>query len=282
MIGESAPTVGRGQLPLGAGDVIAILPVALLWVLNTRAGVTLNLFESGTFLAGGQHQLHGHMLYSHVFAFYGPLAYLEPYLAARLLGHNDLGLLVPDLVVSALLCWTAYRLARRLSGRNWLSLVAPWVIAAQGSATPRTFTALIALLTLSHYEGDQRIRWLFASGGTAALATLWFQDAGVWVTIGIATAAVLAMIRRCRVVLAPRRAILGWTLGFGAVVAPVVVTFATTGALLKWLYYCFIFTNTAYTHRSATGYVHSLVTSWRGLPLQRCSTSTPSTLRRTR
>jgi hypothetical protein len=250
-------------------NVAALLPAPLLWLLTVRTGYTLNLFESGTVLAGGQHLVHGDMLYTDVFAFYGPLAYLGPYLMAALFGRSDLALLLPDVIFGTLVCWIAYRLAVRLSGRPWLSLLVPMAIAAQGADSRRTLPALASLLALSNYERTRARWWLFLSGIACAAATLWFQDAGISLAISLVVVTAVAMHRWRPALGGTVRSAGSWVLGFLGLMLPFAVALAVVGALSKWLYYCFVFPNTTYAHRSATGYLQSLIASWSGLSLPR-------------
>ena len=173
--------------------LLALVPAVALGVQGVVTARTLNLFEQGTVVAGAAAFLHGDMLYSDHFAFYGPLAYLVPYAGIPLFGVAR-GIFVVDFVVAAIMCLLVYALARRISGRPWLALLAPVILALAGGATQRNMMALASVLALVELERSGAVRWAVAAGASAALALLWFQDTGVWVAVATGLAAVLIRI----------------------------------------------------------------------------------------
>ena len=243
---------------------LGCLPYILVTLAQLRSGLALNLFEAGTTVAGGDALFRGDMLYSEHFGFYGPLAYVVQWAFATWVPGN-VGLLLVVVVIGLADCLLAYAVAVALTGRAYLSLVAPALLAAAGSATQRPLLALAAVLCVCRYEQRGRVGWLVAAGAATSGALLWFQDAGVWSLLAFALATAVCMLLR----LPDRptvRALGVFAAGLAAVLLPWLVVVTVTGALGDWLYYCFVFPNTVYAKRSAFGYVNGLVDSWRGLP----------------
>lgn len=239
------------------------VPYLLVTLLQLRDGLSLNLFESGTTVAGADALFRGHMLYSDHFGFYGPLAYVVQYAFAAGLPGN-LGLLLVVVVIGLADCLLAYAVAATLTGRPYWSLAAPALLTAAGSATQRPLLALAAVLCVCRYEERGRVGWLVGAGAAAAGAVLWFQDAGVWTLTALGLAA--AIVAALRLPSRPTARAAGWfTAGLSAVLLPWLAIAVVTGTLGDWLYYCFIFPNTVYAKRSAFGYVTGLMDSWHGL-----------------
>jgi hypothetical protein len=243
--------------------VVAILPALMSWVVYVARGPTLNLFESGTMLAGGMQSLHGKTLYTDIFAFYGPLSYWIPGVAGAV-GPGSVGVFLAGLLITVGYSIVAYLIAAHVSRRPVAALIAPVVLALAGAETMRGLPTLAAVLCLMQFERGRRPAWLLATGAAAGAGLLWFQDSGVWVSVAIAVVAVCGFWwPHVRNVLSVRSLGLICS-GSAMVVVPVAGYFAAHGALGSWLYYCFVFPNKVYTRRSATGYLRGVVESWRG------------------
>jgi hypothetical protein len=243
-----------------------MVPALALTVWGLLTARTLNLFEQGTVVSGGAAFVHGDMLYSEHFAFYGPLAYLVPYTWVALFGVVR-GLFLMDTVTGMAMWVVVYALARHISQRPWLAIAAPAVVVLSGGGTQRNLMALVSMLALLQLGRSGRVAWSAAAGTSAALALLWFQDTGVWVAVATALGVVIAHVASRRAEPLPWASVRWWLAGWGAVIVPWVAYLAVRGALRDWVYYCFIFPNSVYTERSATGYLRGEIASWHDLSL---------------
>jgi hypothetical protein len=250
----------RLRIPLALASTI---PTIAISAITLRSGVTINLFESGTVLSGGYRMLHGDVLYRDIFAFYGPLVYLIPGLAARLT-PGLAGIFAVGVLTGAGASMAQYATVFRLSGRRYAALIVPWGLALMGANTARTLPALCGYLCICQATRTHQKRWWFAVGLSAGVGLIWWQDGGVFfllaLAVGIASSFRRAAVSRLSPIVTGRLI----SLGIATVVGPFAVLFAAQGALSDWLYYCFIFPNTTYVHRSATGYIVELVGSWSG------------------
>ncbi|QAY69005.1 hypothetical protein [Xylanimonas protaetiae] len=239
---------------------VAVAIPALLWLAHTVLGRALNLFETGTAIAGGERILAGETPYTDFFAFYGPLTYLVPGLAHRVTGSVTTADFGQALLESVAVCVVAYAIAARLSGRRVAALLVPLALAMLGAATVRTLPALVSVLLLTRFEATGRRRWAVGAGAAGGVGLLWIQDAGAWICLAIALvwAASLAFPAARRL---DWRAFCAYAGGVAAAIAPFVVWMLVRGALGAWLYWTFVFPNTGYTERSATAYVSGLVES---------------------
>lgn len=248
-------------------SLVAAIPAAVVSVMALIRGERLNLFEFGTLVAGGDQVIgHGKMLYTDVFAFYGPLTYLEPALASRI-GTGLVGLQIESMAVLLLGAIASYRLTVRLCQRPFLGLVVPCSLALVGGLVPRATPGILALLCLAALESEGVRAWAPFVGFWAAVGVLYFQDAGV------AIVAALALVSLAGVVNSRVRSLL-WTrnslpilIGGAVPVTLVSGWLVSRQAFGAALYQMFVFPNTVYVERSAFGYLSELVASWNGLNL---------------
>lgn len=243
--------------------VLAVLPSIMVSVLGWRDGVRLNLFEAGTTLAGGFQIIGGKTPYTDLFAFYGPLAYLEPGLLGWF-GPGLVGLQIGELAASAAMALTAYWLTARISGRPALALMTPAVLALGGSLSHRTLLGLLAVVLLSRWEVSRSRPSIFLAGVLTGAGILYYQDAGSALVVALGLAVVVGLVS------SPVHHVLTWpaialgAAGVCAALLPAAFWLGLRGALDDWFYYCFVYPNIIYTKRSATGYVTGLLASWSG------------------
>jgi hypothetical protein len=244
--------------------LLAALPSVAMTLSSWWFGFRLNLFEAGTLVAGGSQMLDGKAPYTEIFAFYGPLSYLEPGLLGRI-GPGLIGLQVGALIVSALVAVVAYWISARISNSPHLALVVPVLLAMGGNLSDRTLLPLIAVALLCRWEERRSRLSLFGAGAFTALSILYLQDSGA----ALAAAIVATFIVGRALDRGPREVLTWSALGVGAlgaasVLVPFGIWLAVKGSLTAWFYYCFVYPNVTYTKRSAGGYITDLVSGWAG------------------
>ena len=260
---EAGATAQARRWSPPVASLLSVAPFVLLFAQRVVSGYRVNLFESGTIFEGGQRILEGQTLYTDVFAFYGPLAYLIPGGVYRLLGPGVHTLVALDFVIGLAVCLITYLLTARLTNRMWWALVTPLTVALTDSANNRVLAPLAGLLCLHLYVTTGRRRWAALSGACATAALLWMQDGGAAVLVSLVAVIVYAITRpaaRSGAIAYARLAALGGL----AIAAPIGGWLLRRGALSDWFFYNFVFTNTTYTERSATGYLRGLIASWAG------------------
>ncbi len=137
---------------------------------------------------------------------------------------------------------------------------APWFVAVFSALSVRSTLPLAAVWCFAVAERDRSRRHLFAGGALLGLAFLWYQDAPVYVGIGLAVAAILWAVRDGRPV-RPLLTVGARTVAAGAalVLVPAAIAFAAVGSFGGWLYYTVVYPNRVYTHRSGHAYLHSVI-----------------------
>lgn len=266
---RSRQTELRASPPLlvGALGVGVALLAAAQWTTYVILGRTLNLFESGTAIVGGQRLLDGQMPYTDFFAFYGPLTYLLPGIADEVTGSvtsADFGFGLVVGIVSAVVC---YLLTVGLTDRPVAALIAPVVIVLLGANTARSLPALASILLLVWFERSGRRGWAIGAGACAGIGLLWIQDAGAWMCVSVALV-VLAGIFAARVrTVLDWRAFLLYAAGVVVAITPWVIWTAVRSAFGAWIYWTVIFPSTTYTERDPTAYFLSLVDTALTAPL---------------
>lgn len=267
---ESSWRFGGAESRVGArtgrGVVLALLAMvpALAFAALSLRGVSLNLFEDGTTIAGGLRIFAGEAPYRDFFAFYGPLTYVLPAGVFRVTGSVTTAVVIYYAVISCATSLVAYLLARRISGRPVLALIVPAALVLLNATQTRSLPALAAVLALMAYERSLRRRWMVVAGAAISVALLWVQDSGAWLVVALLVAwAGSALMPEVRRVLTARSVGLA---AAGALLAasPWLVFAGVKGFLGDWLYWTYVFPNTTYTHRDATGYLIGLVRSWGG------------------
>lgn len=232
--------------------------------LGFARGTTLNLFESGTLVSGGYQIFRGKDLYTEIFSFYGPLTYLFEGVAG-LLGPGLVSLLVWDVLRHCAMAACVYVIVAYLSGRRVASLMAPVSLAVLGALADRALFPLLAVVALTRYDVTHSRFALFGMGLFSGAAILYYQDAGAAWLLAAGLVLVIRSVRK-RGRGSMSIGMLAWAFsGFVCAVAPVAIWLAASGSLKAALYQCFVFPNTIYTGRSATGYITELVASWAGV-----------------
>ena len=244
---------------------LACLPAFGVWLVDLLSGQSLNLFESGTLMSGGMRVMQGETLYRDVFAFYGPLEYLLPGVAG-LIGPGNVGIVLFGLVLPMVASVVAYRIVTRLRSRPLAAAIVPLLLSITGASSARSLPALAAILCLMQVEAGAGRRWLIAGGALSGIGLLWIQDGGVWITIAVVLVAIFGSRSSVVRSLLSMRALAVASAGAMIPLLPTAGYFAVRGALGSWIYSCFVFPNTIYTHRSATEYVRGLASSWSDLP----------------
>lgn len=259
---------GKGQLQRIGKPVLLGLPV-IPWILASiyswNAGVNLNLFESGTLLSGGTRMLHGDLLYSEIFAFYGPLTYLAPTVLADMLGGDIRSVYLAEHLLDLFCILIFLHFCRHLTESWFITFVSTGVASLAGICNTRTAFPLLAIHLLSLGIKKSRQRYSAASGVAAACSVLYFQDGGALLLASLAVCTSIAYFRNSVRGLRSVAQMRAWGVGFVAVLAPVMAYMSFTRTLDEWLYYCFFFPNVVYVRRSATSYVLGLMDSWAGL-----------------
>ena len=274
MVSTTAGTPGRQTalsaprpLLVGALGAGVALLAAAQWATYVVLGRTLNLFESGTAIVGGQRLLNGQMPYADFFAFYGPLTYVLPGIAEEVTGSvtsADFGFGLAVGMVSAVVC---YLLTVGLTDRPVAALIAPVVIVLLGANTARSLPALASILLLLWFERSGRRGWAIGAGACAGIGLLWIQDAGAWVCVSVALVAVAgAFVARIRAVL-DWRAFLLYAAGVVIAITPWVIWTVVRGAFGAWIYWTFVFPSTTYTERDPAAYFLSLIDTALAAPL---------------
>lgn len=240
--------------------IVAVLSV-LRWGVYVALGRTMNLFESGTAIVGGQRMLSGEMPFTEYFAFYGPLSYLLPAALAGVTGAITTADFGYDVIVGTATVVVAYLLTAKLTGRPGWALLAPASILLLGSNTSHTLPALLSALLLSYAETSGRRGLLVGAGIFGGLGLLWVQDAGAWICMAVFATLVIGLLsRRIRSVLTVRGFLL-YSVGVVLGLSPWIAYAALRGAVSAWIYWSFVFPLTGYTARNSTGYFVGLLQS---------------------
>jgi len=238
---------------------VAVAAAAVLkWTAYVVLGRGLNLFETGTTIVGGLRLLSGQMPYVDFFAFYGPLTYLFPGLAAKAAGSVTTADFVLDLLVGTASAVVAYLVATRLSRRPVLALLAPLILLLLGANTARTLPALLSVLLLIRAERTGRRIWLFVAGAAGGVGLLWIQDAGAWICVAVLVTALGGLVLpAARRVLSAGRFMV-YAAGVAAALVPWITFCIVRGSLGAWIHWTFVFPLTRYTERSSTAYLETL------------------------
>lgn len=225
-------------------------------------GPRLNLFESGTVVSGGWQMLGGKNLYTDIFAFYGPLTYLQAGLTS-LVGPGLTGIYLADLLSLVLPAVCGYLLAARISGQPRWSLLVPVLLAlSPGSLSARSVLPTVAVLALAGRRLGSPKRRSIIAGAAAGLSLCYLQDAGLAITAAL----LVGWVATRWLTKAGEDGIrLRWCLAGGLIGAsPVIVWMWLRGTLTQWLWMSFVFPLTAYTQKDATAYLRDMVAGWSG------------------
>jgi hypothetical protein len=118
---------------------------------------------------------------------------------------------------------------------------------------------LLAMLALMRWLDEGALRFLWMTGAASGAALLWWQDAGAYIVVTVATVLAWSALASRAPMQTAIEVSKSWLGGFALIVTPVLAWLGATAAIGPFLYYVYLFPVTVYTRKDGLAYVRSVV-----------------------